>query len=287
MAMTLLLSRMLRCALVRFLTSLPMISGAAKMAHAPICSAACSSVIPCTSLHTTSALACPAVPSKYCAATPKQRLQHSQAAMISIRSLLMLYSRCSIMGSCLRHQPHLDRLNDLSMPASHCLQAGQNIGYIQQLLTSLPMMSMSGSFHDPGPATSVKPLDLCEASAQNSTIVLRLCQVDWMSSQLRHRFAVQLQLRIRRLQSAQASLMLHQGVATDCLHPAHASCPCSLPGLSRCCVIQLTFLSFPSTQCHERRWCPHLVASLDRVWQVCWPGAAIHHDSIGLVEGLS
>ena len=48
-------------------------------------------------------------------------------------------------------------------------------------------MSMSGSFHDPGPATSVKPLDLCEASAQNSTIVLRLCQVDWMSSQLRHR----------------------------------------------------------------------------------------------------
>ena len=31
----------------------------------------------------------------------------------------------------------------------------------------------------------------------------------------------------------------------------------------------------------------YLVASLDRVWQVGWPGAAIDHCSIGLVEGLS
>ena len=49
MEMTSLLSRMLRCEAVRFLTSLPMIRGAAKIAHAPICSAPCASVIPCES----------------------------------------------------------------------------------------------------------------------------------------------------------------------------------------------------------------------------------------------
>ncbi len=54
MAMTSLLSRMLRCEAVRFLTSLPMIRGAAKIAQAPICSPACASVIPCDQIVDTS-----------------------------------------------------------------------------------------------------------------------------------------------------------------------------------------------------------------------------------------
>jgi hypothetical protein len=49
------------------------------------------------------------------------------------------------------------------------------------------MMSMSGSLKAPGPATSVKPLECRDASAQKIMMLFRLAQSDWMSSQLRHR----------------------------------------------------------------------------------------------------
>lgn len=49
------------------------------------------------------------------------------------------------------------------------------------------MMSMSGSLKAPGPAMSVKPLERSDASAQNTMMLFRLAQSDWMSSQLRHK----------------------------------------------------------------------------------------------------
>lgn len=58
--------------------------------------------------------------------------------------------------------------------------------------TSFPMMSMSGSLKAPGPAIVVKPFDLSDASAQKTTMLLRLAQSACMSSQFRHRLQCRL-----------------------------------------------------------------------------------------------
>ena len=56
-----------------------------------------------------------------------------------------------------------------------------------RMCTGLPMMSMSGSFQEPGAAAWRKPSERREASAQNTMMLARLPQSDWMSTQLRQR----------------------------------------------------------------------------------------------------
>lgn len=60
------------------------------------------------------------------------------------------------------------------------------------ICTSFPMMSMSGSLNAPGPATSVKPSERRDALAQKTMMLFRLAQVDWMSTQFRHKLQCRL-----------------------------------------------------------------------------------------------